>query len=116
MKRTVLYDSHDRFFRLRHIAVSLPQLSQSQLEGLDHGRDRLDQGDDAACGNGTGTDIPHVSDSRSHPADISLISLTVSGKTGALRPLPHQLISGMITKAESAPPATITVAMRIPRM
>lgn len=47
---------------------------------------------------------------------MSRISFTVSGKTGSAWPAPHQLISGMMTNADSAPPATITEAMRMPRI
>ncbi len=44
------------------------------------------------------------------------MSFSVSGNSGSVSPPPHRLISGMITNADSAPPATITVAIRIPRM
>ena len=47
---------------------------------------------------------------------MSRISVSVSGKTGVVSPWPHRLMRGMMISDDSAPPATMMVAIRMPRM
>ena len=47
---------------------------------------------------------------------MSRISFSVSGNTGSVSPLPQKLMAGISTSADSAPPAAMTVLMRMPRM
>ena len=47
---------------------------------------------------------------------MALISLSVSGYSGSASPEPHTLMSGMMMNHERAEPATMMVAIRIPRM
>ena len=50
------------------------------------------------------------------PDDMSRIRCSSSGKTGAVRSAPHSAMPGIRTSEESSPPATITLATRMPRM